>query len=135
VAKVLSVCCKQVKVIDVASGPVETQLNGTLDLLFGWYYLNGNFLGVKSKVAVAIVAGNERDMTRGAIAMLANNDAEAGTLAAKQILLPNLLKGISLSDTAIVRVSTRRFAINRTAARRHGITVALTLPRETVEFQ
>jgi predicted acylesterase/phospholipase RssA/ABC-type uncharacterized transport system substrate-binding protein len=133
VASRIANCCHEVLLIDDEQNPLRTNKMRNIDLLFGWYYLDKEFVKVRSGFSGAIVAGNESDMTRGAVAMLANNDEEVGALAIKSVLLPNLIGGKGLADIPIVTVKTRTFGINKTLARRHGLTIA-TLPPGTKEF-
>lgn len=135
VANGLGSCCPEIGLFDEIQNPLGTSPMDDIDLLFGWYYFNRNFIEIKNKFHGAMVAGNEADMTRGAVAMLANNDEEAGSLGATQVLLPTLLQGTSLSDERIMRVKSRKFAINRKVARRHGLSVANHLPAGTVEYE
>jgi hypothetical protein len=131
VAGRLANCCPEVSSFDGVQMP---QMNN-IDLLFGWYYLDQDFLSVKSRFSGAVVAGNEANMTRGAVAMLADNDEETGSLAVSKILLPNLANGVGLGDMPVLRVTTKKFAINKTVARIHGLTVAATLPAGTKVFE
>jgi predicted acylesterase/phospholipase RssA len=131
VAARLATCCPEVISFDGLHVP---QMNN-IDLLFGWYHLDQDFLSVKSRFAGAIVAGNEVNMTRGAVAMLADNDEETGSLAVSKVLFPNLVNGVGLGDIPVLRVTAKKFAINRAVARSHGLTVAATLPAGTKVFE
>ena len=134
VATMLAASCPEVTRIDDMRSPPATSMNN-IDLLFGWYYFSRNFLVIRQKFPGAMVAGNEADMTRGAVAMLANNDLDAGSLAATRVLLPTVLQGVILADEPILRVSSHRFAVNRKIARHHGLALANRLPAGTVEYE
>lgn len=92
-----------------------------IDLLFGWYYFNENFSLIKSKTKKPLIAGNQKDMVRGGIAMIANNDREAGMRAAHEIVARAVLDNLPLWRFKVRRTEERIYSINKKIARQYGI--------------
>ena len=80
------------------------------------------------------VAGNEADMTLGAIALIANDDNEAGKLAADEILSKSLLTGQPLQNFPILQCKQHKFGVNRKVARKYGIQISEHLFPKTTEY-
>ncbi|MFT3711952.1 MAG: ABC transporter substrate binding protein [Archangium sp.] len=106
-----------------------------IDVVFGWYYVNANFAQLSRTLAVALVAGNEADMTRGAVALVANNDIDSGRRAAEQIVVPWLMGKKALYEIPILRCDSPLRGVNIKAAQRYGLRVAQDLPPEILRFE
>jgi ABC-type uncharacterized transport system substrate-binding protein len=98
-----------------------------VNILVGWSYLNSKmdtYLTQGFPVAGISIA----ECRYGAVASTGNDDVKLGKLAAEKVLFQSLVKGsalkeIPLIETADDHIAPRLFAVNLSAAYRHGLTV------------
>jgi putative ABC transport system substrate-binding protein len=101
----------------------ETQQN-TADIFFGKYYVASNLQAFTSSSSKPIVGFNTRNINDDEVVVFGCDDVELGKMAARQIVLPNLIQGVALCDLPILVPTEPAIGVNLKAARRFGITVS-----------
>jgi len=94
------------------------------DIFFGKYYVASHLKQFTSRSSKPIVGFNTRTINEDEILVFGCDDVELGRMAAQQIVLPNLLQHVALSDLPILVPSSPSIGVNLKAARRFGITVS-----------
>lgn len=101
----------------------ESQQNNA-DIFFGRYFVSSNIQSFIRNSSKPFVGSNRFTINNGAIASVGTDDKALGRMAARDILFPNLVNNVSLSDLPIKQTEEAWIGINLVAARKHNITVS-----------
>ncbi len=94
------------------------------DVFFGKYYVASHLQEFTSTSSKPIVGFNTRNINDDEILVFGCDDVELGKMAARQIVLPNLIQHTALSDLPILVPTSPAIGVNLKAARRFGMTVS-----------
>lgn len=110
--------------IEVSSPSLTPDQLTSVDVFFGYYYLDLHFSEFAEKSPKPFIGATLIDARKRAVITIANDDKKLGGIAADRIFFRNLLRGVALSDLDIESPDTAIVAINQNVARRYGITVS-----------
>jgi len=110
--------------IEVSTPKLTDQQQQQADIFFGRYYVAANLGEFVANSHKPFVAGDISNVTKGAVACIAANSKELGDMAAQNIVYPNLVSGMALSEIPIAGPVKPVTAVNMRAARKYGISIA-----------
>lgn len=110
--------------IEVNRPQLTEEQQNSADIFIGKYYVSSNLQEFISTSTKPLVGFNTRNINEDEIVVFGSDDVELGKIAAKQIVLPNLVQRTALSDLPILVPTKPAIGVNLKAARKYGVTVS-----------
>ncbi|HEV7682639.1 MAG TPA: ABC transporter substrate binding protein [Pyrinomonadaceae bacterium] len=111
--------------IEVKEPRLNVWQQSMADIFLGHYYVTRNLSSFRASTSKPFIGGTNPDNLHNGSMMIIGNDDDRniGAVAAKNVLLPNLLDNIQLHDIPVQRYTKTKIGINLAVFRQHDIAV------------